>query len=202
MSTWAERLGFSKWVDFDHTHSFAGKLKNVFVVHVVNFAWVIMALFILTQLTGKTSQEITSILAASPFIGSGILLKLYPALAVSVPLLFFLAGILAPYWEERVFRVLVNKYGRKHEPDFNPKKWGFTWELMLCSSIIFGIMHGSPLNILFQGVGGFLYSYLYVKNNNSYWSIVLAHAMWNVSVIFLLPWFVNGQLFMFLTSAF
>jgi membrane protease YdiL (CAAX protease family) len=94
--------------------------------------------------------------------------------------IFFLACIFAPLWEEAVFR-------------YFPIRWAYSMGNMLTpmlvmSSMIFGLMHGSILNILFQGVGGLIISWVYLKNG-SYWWAVLSHALWNIMIIFAIPLF-------------
>lgn len=44
--------------------------------------------------------------------------------------------------------------------------WGATWPVLLVmviSSIVFGLMHGGPVNILLQGVSGVVFSIVFLK---------------------------------------
>lgn len=50
------------------------------------------------------------------------------------------------------------------------------------SSIIFGLLHGSVFNLFIQGIGGLVLCWLFLKNKNSYWSVVLVHAAYNITV--------------------
>lgn len=84
--------------------------------------------------------------------------------------LFFLACIFAPMWEEIMYRhvplQIAKNYFRKN-----------IIHVAIGSSIIFGINHGSVLNILIQGVFGLMFSWVYIRNGLK-WSI-LSHALWN-----------------------
>ena len=44
--------------------------------------------------------------------------------------------------------------------------WGATWPVllvMIISSIVFGLMHGGPVNVLLQGVGGLVFCVIFLK---------------------------------------
>lgn len=89
--------------------------------------------------------------------------------------ILLLSCVVAPLWEEVAFRVIPLKLIAKSQDAIVP--------VMVASSMIFGYLHGGPINILFQGVMGFVMACVYVKNGYSYWSSVLLHAIWNFSVI-------------------
>jgi|SRR5690606_37319882 len=93
---------------------------------------------------------------------------------------FFFSCVLAPLWEEVVFRVIPIHLAYKLGEDA-------VLPIIIFTSIIFGLGHGGPANILIQGVFGFILSLLYIKNNYSYWSVVLLHSMWNATCIYLIP---------------
>lgn len=92
------------------------------------------------------------------------------------------ACILAPLWEEVVFRVLPIQILKKTNTldSLGP------YVIVACSAI-FGVIHGGDENVFIQGVLGLLFSYVYIKNDFSYKSAVLCHMLWNVFVIFILP---------------
>ena len=101
----------------------------------------------------------------------------------NIPAKFLTACFLAPLWEESVFRYAPIRFAQ-----FCDTLVGKPWMLLpivFMSSIIFGILHGSVINIIFQGVGGLMLCWIYLKNGNSYWSVVIAHAVWNFLIIFL-----------------
>jgi membrane protease YdiL (CAAX protease family) len=89
---------------------------------------------------------------------------------------YFLAIILAPVWEEYVFRHIPLKW----VSSFNNKD--HTWAVMVISSFAFGAFHGSQ-GMFIQGVVGLISAWLYFKNGKSYWSCVVFHAMYNTWVI-------------------
>jgi hypothetical protein len=95
--------------------------------------------------------------------------------------LFFLAIISAPLWEEIKWRVFPIQVSR-----FLPKE--LVWPIVLFASIDFGLSHGNVFNIYIQGIHGLIFSYVYIKNNYSYFSSVFLHCIFNLSVIYLLPY--------------
>lgn len=108
---------------------------------------------------------------------------------------FFFACVLAPLWEEFMFRYLpfalfiapkliekagLNEDQEKERAQFVRRYLGL---LILSTSIIFGILHGGPVNILFQGVGGIILWKIFLQSGKyRYWYAVGAHALWNISV--------------------
>lgn len=86
--------------------------------------------------------------------------------------------ILSPVIEELVFR--VGPIGLVKD---SPK---LILPTIILSSALFGYLHQGAISWPVQGVFGFLLSVVYIKNNRSYWSIVLLHAMWNTYVTFIL----------------
>lgn len=90
----------------------------------------------------------------------------------------FLACIMAPLWEEVVFRKFpldVIKASKKEE---------LLIPTMLFTSVIFGLGHYGVPSLLIQGVGGFVMSAVYIKNGFSYWSSCFMHFLWNASLMF------------------
>ncbi len=67
--------------------------------------------------------------------------------------------------------------------------WGATWPVLLVlalSSIIFGLMHGRPVNILLQGVGGIVFCIIFLKCGGfahhflmATFVVALAHSIFN-----------------------
>lgn len=90
---------------------------------------------------------------------------------------FFYYCISAPLWEEWVYRVLPIKIAQNLGRDT-------IIPIIIASSIIFGLGHGALYNIYIQGVLGLLSSYLYIKNNNSYWSSVCLHFLYNFFLVY------------------
>lgn len=99
--------------------------------------------------------------------------------------LFFFTVIFAPLWEELTWRWFPITVARQFKKHLNVD---LLWPIVVVSSINFGWGHGNgPISLLLQGVGGFALSYVYIKNGFSYWSSVAAHALWNLTVVFLIP---------------
>ena len=90
---------------------------------------------------------------------------------------YFSAIILAPIWEEYVFRYIPLKW----VSTFNNKD--YTWAVMVLSSFLFGIAHGGVNHVFIQGVVGLISAWLYFANGKSYWSCVVFHAMYNTFAI-------------------
>lgn len=129
-----------------------GKIRNIIIAFILLFVWINVVYHLLDKI--KTSP---TFIFLSPSIW-------YNA---------FTCCILAPLWEELVYR-----YG----PITIARNAGKQYILptIVIVSAIFGMQHyDSPHPILFQGVMGFIFSLLYIKNNYSYWSSVTLHCMWN-----------------------
>lgn len=91
--------------------------------------------------------------------------------------MFYLFCIAPPIAEEIVFRYaplqIVRVLGRKD----------LCWPVILLSSVIFAWMHKGEFNIFVQGALGVTVSILYIKNNYSFLSIALFHALWNFMIL-------------------
>ena len=93
---------------------------------------------------------------------------------------FFFLCIIAPLWEELAFRYVPITIASI----FNKE---LVLPVIILSSIIFGWGHGNgTMSLLYQGVMGGVFSYVYVKNGYHYLSAVAIHFLWNL-VCFLYP---------------
>ena len=135
--------------------NFMGKMKNLLSMLVLNLFWVVLVMQ-----------------AYQYLIPSGIPRMPEPRDAFQ---LFFWSCLIAPFWEELVFRYLPRKIG-----DVAPK---LMIPMIIVSSILFGLVHNGVPSILIQGAIGFSFFWLYMKNGSIYWTM-LAHALWNLIVIF------------------
>lgn len=146
-----------------------GKIRNIGFVFGFNLVWLcIVAAFLKAIMPQEFYTFINSINYTTDF-GNNIIAA------------FFFLCVSAPLWEEAAFR---------YAPITIAKNFGsqFYLPVIILSSVLFGWGHGSgPISLLIQGVGGFTFSLLYIKNNFSYWSSVSAHFLWNFSLSFLLP---------------
>lgn len=95
----------------------------------------------------------------------------------------FYPCILAPIWEEIAFR---------HAPIQIAKGFGkkFVLPVVIIASALFGWGHNQgPNSIMMQGVMGFIFSWVYVKNRYSLTSSILTHSLWNTFLRFIIPMF-------------
>lgn len=109
------------------------------------------------------------------------------ALEVGVPILswdFPFELIFAAALEEVVFRILPLALVMH----FVKKRW-VTFSVAVIASIIFGLIHGGPMNILIQGVGGLIYSGLFIKysDNGTKFAragiiVILMHIIFNTMI--------------------
>lgn len=86
----------------------------------------------------------------------------------SLWIIILCTGILIPIMEELTFRYGI--YGSLSE--YNPKM------ALIVSSIIFGLIHGNIIQIVYAVIIGFILGYVYAKTHNIWYSIVL-HAVNN-----------------------
>lgn len=86
--------------------------------------------------------------------------------------LFIASCIYAPFFEELVFRSWLGWF----KSDQYTK---YTLYLVLLSSLFFGYAHNGAWSIPIQGVGGIIFSYVYLKNGYSYLSAVFTHFLIN-----------------------
>ncbi len=176
--------------DYEQKQPFFKKFVIVTTLLVVQLAYVSLVVNLLKYFF---SEQIFHKWAFSGIISdSDIYAKLQASLSQGLlGIRIFFACILAPIWEEFVFRAHFfweKLRDRDEQEEFNPervKKIGKKpiWKFAVFSSIIFGIVHGGPINILIQGVGGLFLSYAFLKNGRSYWSAVALHAAYNGSLI-------------------
>lgn len=95
---------------------------------------------------------------------------------------FFYVCIFAPLWEEALYR---------YAPITIAKNLGkqYILPVIVASSLIFGWQHyQNPESVLLQGGVGFVLCYTYIKAGYSYFSSVLVHSFYNLSMIFLENW--------------
>lgn len=103
--------------------------------------------------------------------------------------IFFFSCILAPLWEELAFRHAPIQIAKGL---YKALDVDFTIPIVIISSAIFGWGHGhGPISILMQGVGGLVLSFVYIKNGYSYWSSVIVHFLWNLTMGYLIPNLLN-----------
>lgn len=95
---------------------------------------------------------------------------------------FFSFCVLAPIWEEALFRYAPIEFVRRTTTAEKFKE--LQMPLVILISIVFGWMHGSVQNIWIQGVSGLGLGWVYIKNDFSYKSSVILHSLWNFMIAF------------------
>jgi len=91
----------------------------------------------------------------------------------------------APLLEELIFRFIPISLALKFDWFKSDEKAQIL--LVALIACAFGYMHGGTYNIAIQGVAGFAFGWVYIKNGMSYWSSVAAHAFYNFLIYFVFP---------------
>ena len=178
--------------------SFRVKLSLVFCMLALDFTYTFFMIMLLQRIYGRVAfqnkifglwQLLTDI-AQKPNFYNAMQISAKKSVWQSL----FGGCLVAPLWEEYAFRIhwfTKNRRKRLKEcltlPEGHLDIIGVLPYIgtMLITSIIFGLVHGSALNILLQGVGGFLLAYTYLRNGHSAWSAILQHSLFNFTVILL-----------------
>jgi len=97
------------------------------------------------------------------FAGGGLILR--------IVMIGFLAGII----EELLFRgVLLNRL----------TEWMPTWAAVLISSIVFGLVHMDPFQILYATFMGLIFAWSYIRTKNL-WIPIVGHVVFNMTSVLL-----------------
>ena len=89
----------------------------------------------------------------------------------------FTACLIAPLTEEVIFRLLPLTFVQNQKKDI-------ILTTVIASSVLFGWAHGHGyISILYQGVMGFVFACVYIKNGYNYWSSVILHSLWNLTCL-------------------
>jgi len=104
----------------------------------IPFLIFLMALVSLVNIPGFVEETIEEIFQQNPMI------------------YFFNFVIQAPIMEELIFRGIILSYLLKHVTQL---------QAILFSSLLFGLTHGSPDQMLFSALGGVFLAYAYLKSN-------------------------------------
>lgn len=137
--------------------TFKQKAKNILLFFLILFVWILGVNFLLGLLLGPPSSSYT----------------------LNLPTFIFTC-ICAPLFEEIVYRAAPLKIAKVIGDKLNITK-KLILPVMLASAVIFGWDHnGGAITVLKQGMMGFVFSVVYIKNNYCYWSAVTIHFMWNL----------------------
>jgi len=105
----------------------------------------------------------------------------------NIPLNQIIRGLtIAPLGEELIFRLIpISLFSvlLKNTELFKETKW----YIVAIIAAIFGYIHGGFYNIYIQGVAGFFFGWVYIKNGMSYWSAVATHFLYNFMIYIVFP---------------
>lgn len=182
------------FLDFRPGKPLRQKLGTITLALILNHVWLWSILAVLKAIFSKAT--LSKYIYWGWLSGQDVPQLLYASLISNLAVTIFFAVILAPLWEEFVFRAywFWKKLRKRDKEDLvlmptlaaeQRKALGKMpiWDFVVFSSMIFGVVHGGPINILIQGVGGLFLSYVFLHNGRSYLSGVALHALWNASLI-------------------
>ena len=187
------KIGLDSFFEYgNHKHSLLGNLKNIFTAFTIILIWTMAVMIFLSVVVKMNISEVRSLLTAQ----MDIYARIPKGMVMNAYMSFFLVCVLAPLWEEAVFRFGPFGVARALEIAATQKTSGYLprtmclFPMMVLSSIIFGLIHGGVINIMFQGVGGFFMAWVMIKSG--YWSAVLTHSLWNFMLMFGMPIVLKG----------
>jgi membrane protease YdiL (CAAX protease family) len=158
---------------------------KIAITYGVKWFWVVV---IISLFRALLPPSIISIEGSLPVFSASVsLAKFFPPVEQyfsQVPGLYvFMLLVFAPFIEEAAFRMLPLTLVQRKRPEI------VRAVVIVICGIIFGLAHGSPLNVFIQGVGGILLGMLYLANDrsqlSSYMSCVIVHSAYNFSVLML-----------------
>lgn len=150
----------------NHDTGFLKRVRNIVIAYVICWFWVYYAATFQEWIFG-THIALKDLLLQFPFKR-----EYNHPIAVD----FYLSCFLAPLWEELVFRHLPLQFAKRNTYLLLP--------IMLASAALFGWCHDKAPSLAIQGVSGFIFSVLYVRNGFHYWSSVFIHFLWNLVILF------------------
>lgn len=159
-------------------------VRNIVVAWAASWVWVMFMQVIFRLLF--FGEKASSVQDASPIMSLVLawadVSPSLKAIMLANPLLaVFVMLICAPFFEEGLFRVLPLTLVRH-------KNWDVirAVSLVVCG-IVFGWAHGSQINVFFQGFGGVMLAWVYLRNRTTplagYLSAVAVHFMYNFTVV-------------------
>ncbi|MBU4348351.1 CPBP family intramembrane metalloprotease [Patescibacteria group bacterium] len=187
------KIGLDSFLEYGkHEHSLLGNLKNVFTAFVITLIWTMVVMVFLNVVAKMDINGVRSLLTAQ----MDVYAKISPGMMTNAYKAFFFTCIFAPLWEEAVFRFGPFGVARALEFTATQKTSGYLprticlFPVLIGSSIVFGLLHGSVINIMIQGVFGMFFAWVMIKSG--YWSAVLTHSLWNFMLMFGMPIVLRG----------
>ncbi len=160
--------------------TFREMVWNIFATYGCSWLWVAYLGMMLSAVVGGGLRVGVPVLSAT-FHWLGYFPPVMRFLQASPGTAVFMALVFAPVFEEMVFRMLPLTLVRGKSPEAVRAV-----QLAVCG-VLFGIAHGSPVNVFIQGFVGYMLGRLYMKNHNSqfaaYISCVFVHAAYNFTVL-------------------
>ncbi|PIR66980.1 MAG: hypothetical protein COU51_01015 [Parcubacteria group bacterium CG10_big_fil_rev_8_21_14_0_10_36_14] len=171
--------------------TFIEKTTVVLTALVVDLIYNGLMILFLTRLLSQETLHKHSFTLWNYVVKQDVLSLLQVGLTRSLVAYIFFACILAPVWEELAFRwYWFSKKLRNRDEDeiLKPsviKRLGRKpiYPIIIITSLVFGVVHGGAINILLQGFGGFVLSYVYLRNGRSLASGMILHSLFNASLI-------------------
>lgn len=153
--------------------------KNIFTAYGVSWLWVLLVVNLLQALFANNALPANLPYLSVMYSWLTDVPWFKEVLAASPMLSLFLVLVFAPFIEEIIFRLPLTFFvGKKVE-------YQRVYVLAACG-VIFGWLHGSPINVFIQGFTGMMLGWLFLKNYSSQWaayiSCVLVHFLYNLTV--------------------
>lgn len=196
-------LDFSYWTDIGRKsedgspilerkhYTLIEKTTIVLTALVIDLVYNGLMILFLTKLLSQETLHKHSFTLWSYVAKQDVLLLLQTGIMRSLATYIFFACILAPVWEELAFRwYWFSKKLRNRDEDEILKPGVIAllgrkpiYPIVIITSLVFGVVHGGAINILLQGFGGFVLSYVYLRNGRSLGSGMVLHSLFNASLI-------------------
>lgn len=170
----------------DRSVPFGEKVTRVFFAYSLSILWLLFGFNLLIHLLAPAAIREHNFWV---WLSAKYQLDVLSYLAVSKltkGAMAFLIVVAAPLIEEIPFRWWAITHAQTSvngDPGRAKDKSRYLVSTIFLSSVIFGVLHGSIFNVFLQGVGGLILCWLYLRNGNSYWSCVFAHAFYNATII-------------------
>jgi len=164
--------------DFSRTLSPREKIFNIWFAFIFSFLWMLVIVMVKLLIVGFGTGEM-----GTCWIDAQIDKALVAAGVGDYVSILIRAVVLAPLIEEHLFRCLPLVFLLWLPIAEGRRRRRLVLEGVLFSSILFGLMHGSPWNVALQGVLGIVLCWVYLKNNLSRWSPIVVHSLYNIAAI-------------------
>lgn len=160
-------------------------VRNVLAAYGTSWFWAVIATGVITALMAAAGMKMDASVKVEFLSAMFSWIPSIPVvgefMAQSPGLSIFMALVFAPFVEEAIFRYFPLTFA------IDSEKRKLRAVLIVVCGIFFGLAHGHALNVLIQGVAGYILGLLYVRNHRSqlgaYFSCVALHSMYNFTVL-------------------